>query len=280
MRLLPWKAQQDLQTTSDTVIVKQILFLLMNNFVGSYHAAFDKLFEQVKRFSMTQMKDILDAIPAPYSTALQQSILTIAVKSGVSVIINVLLQRGLDIERTTCRFANESFTPLGLACKFRRLEIVKTLVNYGVDVNQVDFSTQMTAMGHLIGLDHSSIDHKTDFSAESCEILRLLLDAGADVGWRELENPYFWEDKPLLQTYLEHATMPTKFRYGYQIHKPLTNAMRICSQAEATMAIKKMQVRVKQSLICTSRIFLSDAWKPFSMPPIKATQVSLTTSCQ
>ncbi|KAF2030784.1 ankyrin [Setomelanomma holmii] len=192
----------------------------MNNFVGSYHAAFDKLFEQVKRFS--------------------QSILTIAIKSSVPVIVDILLERGLDIARTTCLFANESLTPLGLACKFRRLGVVKTLVKCGVDVNQMELQTQTTAMFHLLGLVYNEQGPGIEFPTQSCEILRLLLNAGAEVGWRELENPHFWTNKPLLGTYLTYATKPTKFDYGYQLHKPLTNAMRLCDQKEATAAINTM----------------------------------------
>ena len=242
MRLLPWKAQRDLQPTStkDTVIVKQVMFLLMNNFAGSDYAAFDALFEQVKHFSVMQMKDILQAIPAPYSTALQHSILTIAIKSNVPVIVKILLQEGLDIGRITCRFAGHSYTPLGLACKFRRLDIVKILVAFGVDVNQVDFRTQSTAMRHLLGPDFASSSFDSDFEPESCDILRILLNAGAKVGWQELENTSFWKHDTLLDVYLDHATTPTEFKYGYEIHRPLSNAMHLCDLERAAVAVKKM----------------------------------------
>jgi hypothetical protein len=113
----------------------------MNNFAGSDYAAFDVLFEQVRRFSVTQMKDILLAISAPYSIALQHSILTIAIKSNVPVIVKILLQGELDVGQITCRFAGCSFTPLWLACKFRRIDIVKLLIDHGVEVNQRDYHT-------------------------------------------------------------------------------------------------------------------------------------------
>ncbi|KAI1527413.1 Ankyrin repeat-containing protein [Pyrenophora tritici-repentis] len=156
--LLPWKTSQELQRASaDIVIVKQIMFLLMNNFAGSDYAAFDSIFEQVKRFSISQMEDILDAIPEPYTSALQQSILTIAIKSNIPVIVEILLGKGMDPNRVTCRFGGRVSAPLDLACKFHRLEVVQILIRHGANPNR-EANENQGATYHLLHLDVGAVE--------------------------------------------------------------------------------------------------------------------------
>jgi ankyrin repeat protein len=242
MALLPWGAQQDLTTRSNNIVLfRQIMFLLMNNFAGSDYAPFEALFQRLNDFSTSQMEAILDAIPSPYSQALQQSILAISIKSGVTAIVKVLLSRGLDIHRVTCRFAGMSYTPLGLACKFRHMAIVQLLVDFGVDVNQRDQHTTYTALWHLLGFEFNTLydSPSGQLPPVTCDILRLLLMAGARVSWNELENIHFWTNLPLLEVYMRYGKC-TLFQYGYQIHRPLRHATHVLEPAKATRAIRVM----------------------------------------
>ena len=173
--VLPWKVSQELQkTSSNVVILKLFIFPLMNNFAGSDYAAFDVIFEHMKRFSISQTEQILDSIPDPYTSALQQSILTIAIKSNIPAIVKILLERGLDSNRVTCRFGGITFTPLELACKFSRLEIVKILIHYGADPNRTASSgILVSSVSALLiyGVRNAKLPPNT------CAILQCLLTA-------------------------------------------------------------------------------------------------------
>lgn len=241
MSLLPFRAQHDLDTKSfEFVLFRQIMFLLMNNFAGSDYGPFESLFHRLREFSISQLEDILDNIPYPYSTALQQSILTIAIKSDVPAIVRILLDRGLDMGQVTCRFAGTSYTPLGLACNFRRMEIIQILVDHGVDVNQKDRHTLDTAMWNLLGFDMADASTKEELPSITRDILRLLLMAGARIEWRELENTRFWTNKSLLEVFVRHSKHPVRFDYTYQLHRPLINATQLVEDSKATQAVKVM----------------------------------------
>ncbi|KAB2107262.1 hypothetical protein AG0111_0g4192 [Alternaria gaisen] len=238
MPLLPLDTKKELQKASvDIVILNQIMFLLMNNFASSDYSTFDAIFEQVKHFSVSQLEDILDEIPYPYTAALQQSILTIAIKSNVPAIVSLLLKRGLDANRVTCLFEGSSFTPLGLACKFRRVEIVEILVRKGAD-----HSCQPTASAtwYLIGSEYNENDKEAKLPSVTGKILRCLLIAGARMGWLELENSLFWANKSLVDIYVRYSKYPTVFKRGFQIHRPLVNAMHFCDPDQASAAIQTM----------------------------------------
>ncbi|KAH7359613.1 ankyrin repeat-containing domain protein [Pyrenochaeta sp. MPI-SDFR-AT-0127] len=240
MPLLPWKAKQEIQKSSmDIVVLKQILFLLMNNFAGSDYAAFDALFEQIKHFSVLQMRDILDAVPAPYMSAIQQSILTIAIKSNVPRIVQILIDRGLDADRVTCRFGDWSFTPLGLACEFGHLDIASILIDSGVDVNR---NHHATAMNHLLGLGVLARDKYSQrvLPPATCDILRCLLVAGARVELSDMSRPEFWKSESLVDTYIGFSQLPAGISSGWAVRAPITNAMQFCGHARATSAIKTM----------------------------------------
>ncbi|USP77814.1 hypothetical protein yc1106_05088 [Curvularia clavata] len=209
--LLPGEPGQELQRSSvDVVILKQILYLLMNNFAGSDYAAFDTIFEQVRQFSVAHMEDILDALPHLYAAALQQSILTIAIKSNIPVLVSAVLRRGLDINRVTCRFGGRRYTPLGLACKFCSLEIVKILLHAGANPNQtIHQNPSSSPIYILIGL----IPWSSGVNGPPIDsgILRYLLEARARIPIRMLESSRFWRCETVLDVYIQYNKLPIDF---------------------------------------------------------------------
>ncbi|CAA9963354.1 Ank-2 multi-domain protein [Pyrenophora teres f. maculata] len=234
--LLPWKTSHELQRASaDIVIVKQIMFLLMNNFAGSDYAAFDIIFEEVKRFSVFQMEDILNAIPDPYTSALQQSILTIAIKSNVPSIVEILLRRGLDANRVTCRFGGKSFTPLDLACIFDRLEVVKILICHGANPNR-EMHPDGGAAHHLLNLNPSAIEYPPN----TCAILQCLLMAHARIDCKLLRRRQFWTNGLLVDVYIRYSEYPIKFKNYDEFKGPFHIALKFCSTEKSTAAIKTM----------------------------------------
>ena len=238
MPLLPWKSQHELQQKPfDAVFFHTIMFLLMNNFAGSDDIMLESLFQQLDRFSIPQMEKILDSIPLPFSEALQQSILTIAIKSGVVAIVKILLARGLDANRVTCRYAGSSYTPLGLACKFIRLEVVRLLLKTGVDVNQHHMYGD-TPIFHLLGFQYRNKKIENQIPRTAREIFLLLLQANAKVGWRELETAAFWSDEAWLDVYLEHSKTPLTITKPYHVQRPLINAMNLLENDRVTRAVK------------------------------------------
>ncbi|OAL48266.1 ankyrin [Pyrenochaeta sp. DS3sAY3a] len=208
--LLPWTAHQELQRSSpDIIILKQIMFLLMNNFPGSDHAGFERIFEHVKYFSLKQLESLLDAIPAPFSAALQQTILTISIKYNIPGIVRILLDRGLDANRVTCQFENESFTPLGLACELIRAEIARLIISSDVDVNAQAQGSSTIATGHLLSyLNSEQPSNLQERLPDMCDIFRCLLVAGAHVRSRDLNNLHFWKNTALVEVYMQYSQKP------------------------------------------------------------------------
>lgn len=207
--LLPWTAHQELQRSSpDIVILKQIMFLLMNNFPGSDHTGFERIFEHVKYFSSKQLESLLDAIPAPFSAALQQTILTISIKYNIPGIVKILLARGLDANRVTCQLENGSFTPLGLACKLIRAEIVRLIIYSDVDVNAQAQGSSTIATGNLLfNLDSEQPSNLQKRLPDMCDIFRCLLIAGAYVLARDL-TIRFWNSTAMVDVYIQYSQKP------------------------------------------------------------------------
>ncbi|KAH8725345.1 ankyrin repeat-containing domain protein, partial [Phaeosphaeriaceae sp. PMI808] len=213
----------------------------MNNFAGADYANFDGLFEQVKWFDASQMNDILDALPNPYSQALQQSILTISIKSNAVRIVKILIQRGLEVGHVTCLYGGETYTPLGLACRFRRLEIVEVLIDTGIN-----FDEEETNSGRRVDAVDGLFSHhyQSPASHESsvAQILRLLLQAGAQVPVYRLMEREFWKDQNIVQVYIQHATKPINLSGIAKYESP--NIFVIlqdhCNMEDTTAAIQKM----------------------------------------
>jgi ankyrin repeat protein len=206
--LLPSESTQLQRSSVDMVILKQILYLLMNNFAGSDYAAMDTIFEQVKQFPVAHMEDMLDALPGPFAAALQQSILTIAIKSGIPGLVEILVRRGIDSNRVTCRFGGSRFMPLGLACKFRRLEVVKVLLRAGADPNlKVDNHDSSHHISCLFDGPNSN-DIKSTFPQSVYDILQQLLEYHAEMGLYDLNYHWFWKSETFVDVFTHHHKYP------------------------------------------------------------------------
>lgn len=206
--LLPSEPNQLQKASVDLVILKQILYLLMNNFAGSDYAVLDTIFEQVRQFPVAHMEGMLEALPHPYAGALQQSILTIAIKSNIPTLVEVILRRGLDINRVTCRFDGRTFTPLGLACKFRRLEVVKVLLRAGADSNRTlnNPIEDGRPIACLLGLRYR--DNGSIFPPVVCNILQQLLDHHAIITVPDLSREMFWRTEQIVDVLIHHNKIP------------------------------------------------------------------------
>lgn len=202
--LLPSEPNQLQKASVDLVILKQILYLLMNNFAGSDYAVFDTIFEQVRQFSVAHMEDMLNTLPHPYAAALQQSILTIAIKSNISILVEVILRRGLDSNRVTCYFGGEIFTPLGLACKFCHLEVVKVLLRAGADPNRsLRDDLRFNSISYLLSTKTGN-SREASFPPVVCNILQQLLDHHARISWKVLDVHAFWKNEMLIDVLIHH----------------------------------------------------------------------------
>jgi ankyrin repeat protein len=198
MSLLPLRAQNELQTsTPESVILKQILFLLMNNFAVDDDPAFTKLFEQIKHFSTAQLEYVLNAVPEPYSLALQQSFLILAIKADVPSIVELLLDHGLQVGQLKSANNND---PLTLACKLRRPRIVEILLKL-----DVDFSPILEVIIANTSLMKKPLEEESDSRHKIHQTLELLLKAGAKVSLRTLCMACFSQDTTILDLYIKFS---------------------------------------------------------------------------
>lgn len=87
--------------------------------------------------------------------------------------LNALMQHLTNQPPSIHSYSNDGFTPLGLACYFGHLEIVKYLVNHGADVNRASSNSFHVAPIH-------SATAISDY-----EITAFLLEHGADVNAKQ-----------------------------------------------------------------------------------------------
>jgi ankyrin repeat protein len=233
MSLLPFRAQQELQhLTPDAVILKQILFLLMNNFAVDDDHAFTKLFEQIKHFSTAQLEYVLDAVPEPYSLALQQSFLILAIKADAPSIVELLFDRGLQVGQL--KSTNDD-DPLTLACKLRRPEIVAILLQLKVGLSRIpDNIIWQSSLMTKDPDEESNSRHKTH------QTLELLLKAGAKVYLSSLNKACFSQDIMILDLYIKFAQVPDVLNYGgHSLEYAFVSIMRVHDLDRISSAIQR-----------------------------------------
>ncbi|KAF2798622.1 ankyrin [Melanomma pulvis-pyrius CBS 109.77] len=208
------------------------MFLLINNFATEDDVRFENLFQHLRQFSVSQMENLLNLVPYPYSVALEQSIWTIAIKVGAVGVVRVLLDRGLDPNTVLCHLGSEHYIPLHLACKYRQIEVVRLLIDSGADVNTTrEFGC--TAIWYLFGEKEIH-----GIPPVTRDILRMLLIAGAGVISYGLESSLFWKDKESVDIFLEHATPLKQANLSGIRYTPLQVVLLNLDQDRATRAVK------------------------------------------
>lgn len=236
--LLPEQGQQELRGKPHNVVFFSLLmFLLVNNFATENDVVFENLFQHLRQFSVSQIENLLNMIPYPYSIALEQSILTIAIKVGAVSVVHVLLDRGLDPNTVLCHIGNEHYVPLHLACKHQQIEIVRLLIDSGADVNKTRESRR-PAIWYLFYDGFGRRKETQGISPVTRDILRMLLIAGAGVASYGLESSRFWKDKELVDIFLEYAAPLKQADLYYMSHTPLRIVLLNLDQDRATRAVK------------------------------------------
>jgi ankyrin repeat protein len=233
MSLLPFRVQQELQyLTPDAVVLKQVLFILMNNLTVDEHPAFTTLFQQIKHFSNVQLEYVLKAFPEPYSFALQQSFLTLAIKADVPSIVELLLDHGLQIGHLKSVNDND---PLTLACRLRRPEIVKILLQSEVDFSLIlDHIIWNSSLMKIAPGEESNSRHKTH------QTLELLLKAGARVDVHSLYTACFPQDTTILDLYIKFSQVPDVLDdEGHRLEAIFTNITRVRDLDKIGSAIQR-----------------------------------------
>ena len=229
MLLLPEQTQQELQEKPyDVVCFRLIIFLLMNNFTAGSDAVFENLFRQLQQFSISQIENLLDMVPYPYSMALEQSILTIAIEGGAVSIVRVLMDRGMDPN-------TGPHSPFNLACRFHQVEITQILVKAGADVNN---PFDVSAIYQLFSESFIPESNVARNHGAVVEIFRLLLVSGAGIGRYDLTNTLFWKDEELVDTFLKHATPWRGIVPDRRSHRTLMCAIRNLDQDRGFHAAK------------------------------------------
>jgi ankyrin repeat protein len=219
--LLSQRAAQALKSKEpEDQFLQLIIMLFMNNFAGSNEEVFEALFQQLQYFSIQQATHLLDAIPYPYNTALQQSILTIAIKFGAQSIVETLLQREIDQNAIYCVSEEQTMTPLQFACRRRNFEIARFLIQYGADVNRRDKEGR-TTISHLLG---SRLSKEVTYPSIVGRILALLLEAKADTVCVELSENFFWKSQSIVDVFLKCGRTPEAHHHLTLTAKALKSA--------------------------------------------------------
>lgn len=123
--------------------------------------------------------------------------------------LNSVMQHLTNQPSSINSYSSDGFTPLGLACYFGHLEIVKYLVNHGADVNKASSNSFHVAPIHSAtaisdyGITAFLLEHGADVNAKQqsgvtplhsaahngkLNIAKLLVDHGADINAKTSEG--------------------------------------------------------------------------------------------
>jgi ankyrin repeat protein len=234
--LLSKRATEALQAKGpEDQFLQLIIMLFMNNFAGSNDSDFEDLFRQLQYFSAQQATHLLDAIPQPYNTALQQSILTIAIKFGAQSIVKILLQRDIDQNAIYCVSKGQTITPLQFACRRRNIEITRLLIKSGADVKRKDKNGRNT-ISHLLDL---GLSKEATYPPTVGRILALLLEAGADAVCEQLSYLHFWNTQSVVDVFLNCGRTPDVHHNLNLITRALVSAF-MCLDSDGALAATRI----------------------------------------
>jgi ankyrin repeat protein len=234
--LLSKRATEALQAKGpEDQFLQLIIMLFMNNFAGSNDVDFEDLFRQLQYFSAQQATHLLDAIPQPYNTALQQSILTIAIKFGAQSIVKILLQRDIDQNTIYCISEGQTITPLQFACRRRNIEITRLLIESGADVKRKD-KRGRNAISHLLDL---GLIREATYPPIVGRILALLLEEGADAVCGQLNSSRFWNTQSVVDAFLKCGRTPEVHHNLNLIARALESAF-MCLDSDGALAATRI----------------------------------------
>ncbi|KAN0106614.1 Ankyrin repeat-containing domain protein [Hyaloscypha variabilis] len=125
----------------------------------------------------------------PTTKVLAEKFFTCAIESGDVQAVEYLFQKGyVDANEHVCIVEGTPYTPVALSARLQNIHMTKLLVFYKSDVNKTHSGANYWEQG---ALQHALIPSATGSRVEP-ELVRVLLDAGAEVDLETVGNTITW----------------------------------------------------------------------------------------
>lgn len=122
-----------------------------------------------------------DVVGAYFQYRYYDSLLNIAIRHKSKNIVNLLLQKGLKINKIC---AKDRIPPLHLACKVGAPEIVQLLLTNGYDSNMLDDFKKPPIYYVITGYDEEGLFLSEDDIQRRFLVMQVLIRSGADIQWK------------------------------------------------------------------------------------------------
>lgn len=172
----------------ETRFARLLLFSMLNGFAGLDGIPMKNVLRFLNQFVVNKLfLDVLEQSPRYVSRTLADNIFRAAIEAKDTEVVKLLLNRRLvDVNETVCFHNTERYTPIERASALRSLNLMRSLIDAGADVNKSrgSFSggTRCGAFDALNLVDKPvSQIYQRPMSSELVEVVKLLYSAGARV---------------------------------------------------------------------------------------------------
>lgn len=167
----------------ETMFARVLLFSVLNGFAGLGDIPMENILRFLNRILVNKLLlDVLEQSPRYVSRTLADNIFRAAIEATDTKVVDLLLNHRLvDVNETVCFRGAQRCTPIERASVLRSLNLMKSLIDAGADVNKShERLSGGTTCGALNELIASTILYgQWSMSSELVEAIEMLLSAGA-----------------------------------------------------------------------------------------------------
>lgn len=151
-------------------LLKLTIFLISNKMCNFNDSATQEIYQWLRKQTNIRALENILSVKGPTTEALAENLFPLAIYAEDVSVVKMLLKMGLDPNQQLCNL----MTPLQHVCELRNLELARSLIEAGANVNKT-FTRLRSALQLAI---HSG--RRTD-RLVNIELVRILVSAGAEV---------------------------------------------------------------------------------------------------
>lgn len=235
----------------ETKFARAMLFSILNGFAGLDDIPMENILRFLNRILVNKLLlDMLEQSPRYVSRTLADNIFRAAIEATDAKVVTLLLDRRLvDVNETVCFHDTTRYTPIGRATVLRSLNVMRSLIDAGADVNRCYADFRGGKMGgplHALMFDLrttkrklSETDEWPTIQSESTEALKMLVAAGARVHPKGLLRETLAETKELQFLIFQNARLESH-RAFFKCHESFISLIKYLDDSRATRLVQHL----------------------------------------
>ena len=169
-------------------LLKLAIFLISNKMCNFYDSATQETYQWLRKQTNIRALENILSTKGPTTEALAENLFPLAINAEDVSVVKMLLKMGLDPNQQLCN----QMTPLQRVCELCNLELARSLIEAGADVNK----TYETFTGSGSALQLAIYGGRQTDEFVKIELVRILVSAGAEVNPKNEPNDF--SEFPLL----------------------------------------------------------------------------------